>query len=576
MNERANSWATQRRAFVSPLRVLGSAFVLICAPLTARAQEGSNSRLAETSSPRATLYSFIDACNELHELIESERHFDRTSPEHRPIVRRILDCLDTSELPEHSRFEVASEAATCIKEILDRITIPPDDEIPDLTAIEAAGGPEKLVRWHMPGSRLSIGRVEEGDQKDEYLFRPGTVARAPEYFEEIQSLPYRTTGPKVSPGLYQWFYSAPGNPLVAKLVDQLPESFRQQTLGMARWKWIGLMGAALIALALLAAIYFLQNRLVRRWQGKSLLLYCLTVLLPITAVIVPLAFKHFAEHALTIRGTAIYVVSFAANFMATLALLVVVMAISNRIAEIIISPSHISPKGLNAQFARISCRMLGILACVIVLLEGGQYLGLPLTTLLASAGVGGLAVALAAQHALKNVIGTMMLMADKPFHVGDRIVVGNYDGVVENIGLRSTRVRLLNSHVVTMPNDKLAEDDVENIGGRQHIRRVANIHLPLDTPLEKIEQCVAQIKDMLTDHEGMDPEFPPRVYFDEFNPDSFNLRIWYWYSPPKYWDYLAFSQQLNLEICRIFKQQGIRFYSLSRVAHTSVEDRKDL
>jgi MscS family membrane protein len=195
---------------------------------------------------------------------------------------------------------------------------------------------------------------------------------------------------------------------------------------------------------------------------------------------------------------------------------------------------------------------------------------------MASAGVGGLAVALAAQHALKNVIGTMMLMADKPFHVGDRIVVNNYDGVVENIGLRSTRLRLLNGHVVTMPNDELAENDIENIGSRQHIRRVANIHLPLDTPLEKIEQCVTMIQDALSDHEGMDSEFPPRVYFDEFNPDSFNLRVWYWYSPPKYWDYLAFSQQLNLEICRIFKQQGIRFYSLSRIAHTSVEDRKDL
>jgi hypothetical protein len=95
------------------------------------------------------------------------------------------------------------------------------------------------------------------------------------------------------------------------------------------------------------------------------------------------------------------------------------------------------------------------------------------------------------------------------------------------IGLRSTRVRLLNAHVVTMPNDELADNDVENIGSRPHIRRVANIHIPLDTPLEKIKQCVAMIQDTLADHEGMDPEFPPRVYFDEFNPDSFNLRIWY-------------------------------------------------
>jgi MscS family membrane protein len=133
---------------------------------------------ADTSSPRATLETFIGSCNVFYRLTEADRHFDRRSPHHRPRVRRILDCLDTSELPDYARNDIASEAAVCLKEILDRVALPPFEEMPDIEAIEAAGGPEKLSRWHIPGTRLTIARVEEGRQKHEYLLTPGTVERA--------------------------------------------------------------------------------------------------------------------------------------------------------------------------------------------------------------------------------------------------------------------------------------------------------------------------------------------------------------------------------------------------------------
>ena len=95
---------------------------------------------------------------------------------------------------------------------------------------------------------------------------------------------------------------------------------------------------------------------------------------------------------------------------------------------------HINPRGLDAQFIRIMARLLGITLATVVFLEGGQYLGIPVTTLLASAGVGGVAVALAAQDMLKNLFGTIMLMADKPFRVGDRIIADGYDGMWKRSG----------------------------------------------------------------------------------------------------------------------------------------------
>ena len=198
---------------------IGLLVVISIAERVAEAQDNSSSlAMADTSSPRATLKTFIDFCNEFQQLTEADRYFDRRSPHHRPLVRGILDCLDTSELPDYARDDIASEAAACLKEIMDRVALPPFDEIPDVAAIEAAGEPEKLSKWQIPGTRLTIARAEEGPQKHEYLFSAGTVERAIEYYDAVKAKPYRTSGPKVSPGFYRWYMSAPGHPGIAEIV----------------------------------------------------------------------------------------------------------------------------------------------------------------------------------------------------------------------------------------------------------------------------------------------------------------------------------------------------------------------
>jgi len=226
---------------------------------------------------------------------------------------------------------------------------------------------------------------------------------------------------------------------------------------------------------------------------------------------------------------------------------------------------------LDAQVIRITSKLMTLVVCVMVFLEGGSYLGFPITSLLAATGIGGLAVALGAQDTLKTLFGTIMLMADKPFRVGERIVFGKYDGTVEDIGLRSTKLRLLTGHQATIPNDELARSDIENVGRRPHIRRQADIHIPLDTPLAKLEKAVEVIRETILKSEGMDPEFPSRVYFNEFNSDSFNIRVVYWFAEPKYWDFLASSEKINIAICRVFEEQGIQFSLPMRITHTSID-----
>jgi MscS family membrane protein len=520
---------------------------------------------ADTSSPRDTLKGFLEACDELYEAIKKDRYLDPDTPANLALAMRIVDCLDNSKLPEYSRLERASEAAVCLKEILDRVEIPTDLEVPDDTEMEKAADEDGTYRWRVPGTRITIARVEEGPQRHEYLFTSGTVQRAADYFQDMSHLPYREHGPDVTPGFYRWYMSSPRGPWAASILDQLPPWVRNQKFGITIWKIPSLLLSLLVAALLMTVIYLLQRRFATPTGQQGLLSYCLSILFPLAAILVPLGLKIFINDYLGLRGRPLYIVSFLADLVTILALIIVVFGVSNRIAAIIISSPRIHPRGLDAQLIRILMKLASFAFVAIIFVRGGQRLGVPVTTLLASAGVGGLALALAAQDTIKALFGTITLMADKPFRVGDRIVFQKYDGVVEEIGLRSTQLRLLTGNQAIVPNDELARSDIENVSRRPHIRRLAEIKIPLDTKLELIEQAVEIIRKQLENHEGMEPDFPPRVFFNEFSEDSFNIRVMYWYHPADYWKFLDFSQRLNIQICQAFESCGISFLLPSRI-----------
>ncbi len=399
------------------------------------------SQTADTASPRGTLTLFLDSCNELNELIQKQQHFDRKNLEGMPIVERILSCLDTSKLPEYSRDFLDGEAAVCLKEVLDRVPLPPAEEIPGIESVENWDGSQALLRWQVPNTQIAITKIEEGSRRGEYLFSAGTVLRAPALYAKVSSQPYRQQGRPVSDGFYHWWLSSPGNPTVARWVNQLPRWFQNRNFGMALWQWVGLVIAIPISTFVMLAVFRLGRSQGENVRERSLLWYWLSLLIPVGAILIPLGFRHVAWEYLTVRGTAFTVVAFCAEVIALLGIMGLVVGISSRIAESIIALPQVSRGSLDANLTRIVCRVLGIVAAVIVFLEGGRYLGFPLTTLIASAGIGGLAIALSAQGLIKGLFGTVTILMDKPFRVGERIVVKGHDGVVEEIGLRSTKIR---------------------------------------------------------------------------------------------------------------------------------------
>ena len=226
-------------------------------------------------------------------------------------------------------------------------------------------------------------------------------------------------------------------------------------------------------------------------------------------------------------------------------------------------------------------QMFRLITRVIVIIIGSVYLiqvvfGKPMSTLLAGLGIGGLAVALAAQDTLKNFFGSIMIMLDKPFVVGQVVKVEDHQGTVEKIGFRSTRIRTLDGHLIAIPNEKVAVGNVDNITSRPHIRRLIDITITYDTPPDKVERAVSIIKEILDNHEGMHPDFPPKVFFDEFNDVSLNIKVIYWYYPPVYWDFMAFSEKVNFKILKAFEAEGIEFAFPTTTTYLAQDNKRPL
>jgi len=216
---------------------------------------------------------------------------------------------------------------------------------------------------------------------------------------------------------------------------------------------------------------------------------------------------------------------------------------------------------LDDQLVPVIRKALRVFVVIVVLLFIAQNIfKWNVGALVAGLGIGGLAFALAAKDALSNLFGSVTIFADRPFQMGDRMVIAGHDGFVEEVGFRSTRLRTLMGHQVVIPNATVASETVENIGRRPYIKRVLNVTVTYDTPPEKVQRGVEIIREMLEARKEHFPEdLPPRVYFDDYNAASLNIVVYYWFTPPDWWEYLAFNHDFNMALLERFNAEGIEF-----------------
>lgn len=193
---------------------------------------------------------------------------------------------------------------------------------------------------------------------------------------------------------------------------------------------------------------------------------------------------------------------------------------------------------------------------VVAVLVTSQNLGLDITAMLASLSIGGLALGLAAQDTVANLFGAVAVFVDKPFKVGDRIKLDAIDGTVESIGLRSTRVRNLDGHLITVPNKTMGNATITNITRRPNIKTEMNIGITYDTPADKVQLAVEILKEVYGKH-SMTQDLV--VAFNRFADSALNINVVHWWASTDHRAYLAGMEEMNLTIKRRFDAAGIEF-----------------
>jgi MscS family membrane protein len=213
-------------------------------------------------------------------------------------------------------------------------------------------------------------------------------------------------------------------------------------------------------------------------------------------------------------------------------------------------------QAFNEQLFPIIRKSLKVFAVVVATLITLDNLEVNITAAIASLSIGGLAVGLAAQDTLANLFGAIAIFLDKPFKLGDRIQLDAVDGSVESIGLRSTRVRNLNGHLVTIPNKTVGNATITNIAARPRIKTEMNIGLTYNTPAAKVRQAI----DIITEIYGKHPMTAELVTsFNRFDASALNILVVHWWKNPDFAASLAGIQEMNLMLKERFDEEGINF-----------------
>jgi len=213
---------------------------------------------------------------------------------------------------------------------------------------------------------------------------------------------------------------------------------------------------------------------------------------------------------------------------------------------------------LDDQLIPFISKTLKLFLVVTGILVIAQNLGYSISGLIASLGIGGIAIAMAAKDTIANLFGSVMILIDRPFVVGDWIKTSEFEGVVEEVGFRSTRIRTFAQTLVNVPNSMLANMVIDNIDARSKRRIKMRIGITYATSTQKMQQAVEGIENILQSHAGVDQGFS-LVKFDNFDDSALSIFLYYFSKSKDWTTYLQVRQEVNMQIMQLLESLELQF-----------------
>jgi MscS family membrane protein len=500
----------------------------------AKKAEAPAAEVMERSTPWKTMETFLTGMN-------NHKKGQRDGPG----LDEAVACLDLEGAgipPEQGR-----EYAQKIKVILDKLWYVLPTDLPDQPDGGNAGKPfeRELTRDGKSYGTVVISRLPNLEWK----FSAGFLVQVPRMYSNVRKLSHASLG--------LW------------LEDKMPSSMRQVSFLLEHWQWLGLLILILVGVVLDRVVGWIVLFLVARWfrRLKATAAAEEVVGLQRPAGIAAMAVVwwvglNWLNLPLSVHA---FLGKLAALLLAGSCLWLVYRAVDVLAAWLGQAASKTETK-MDDLLVPLMRKTLKIFVVVFGLVFIADNLGVNVTTLLAGVGIGGIAFALAAKDTVENLFGSVTVLLDRPFQIGDWVVIGDVEGTVEEVGFRSTRVRTFYNSLVTVPNSKLVNANVDNYGARFKRRIKMMLGLTYSTPAEKVEAFCEGVRELILLHPYTAKDFY-LVHFNEFADSSLNILLYTFLITPDWATELRERQRLLLDIKRLAERLGVGFAFPTQTLH---------
>jgi MscS family membrane protein len=481
-------------------------------------------------SPRATIRTLLEAAEEND-------------------GQRARAALDLETIPLTLRDTEGARRALQLAYILDRTRKIDFAKIPD----RKEGEPYVFASYTDPENRQPLGEVVVERQQDgAWRFSPETVELIPTLYRATQDLPSRS---RLS--LNGLDLRDPGE--VGRALA--PIEWRRPFLILEIWQWVGL-GSLLVLSALLVPILrriikalvrlripFIRENVTNVSENRLKASVVGLVLAELWRSVLP-----YFDLATPVEASTVFVLRILAAG-ATAWLL-------SSLFDALVDVAGQVGQGFGRRAEHILIPVVRKFGKTIIIIGTALFvasaLDFNLAGVIAGLGIGGLVIALAAKDSVENLFGSLTILFDMPFGVGDWVKIGDVDGVVEEINLRSTRIRTFADSVITLPNSNLIKASVENMGRRRYRRVLTLLGLEYDTPPDRVDKFCREVRELLENHPKTKKD-TLRVSFLDYGANSLDIQLYTYFDTESYDEELELRHGLMLDILRIANRIGVSF-----------------
>lgn len=360
-----------------------------------------------------------------------------------------------------------------------------------------------------------------------------------------------------------------GETLTRSLSDQLPPSLRRKLLGVATWQYLaialilvaGLIVRKIIEVVVANRIRRLAERFGQQWASRIVDLFASPGATLAMAAMLGLTYPQLG---LPIRAA--LAADVAVRMLFVLAIILAAYRAVDVVADRLQAKAELTESKLDDQLVPLIRKSLKVLVLVGGTLFMLQNLHVDVGSLIAGLGIGGLAFALAAKDTLANFFGSIMIFADRPFQIGDWIVVTGVEGIVEEVGFRSTRVRSFDNSLVTIPNAAFTESKIQNYGARTYRRCFVTINLTYDTTPEQMQAFVEGARAIVQANEFTRKDYY-EIHMSGFGAHSLDVMVYFFFKVESWSAELREKHNVFLELLRLAQGLGVGFAFPTQTLH---------